>query len=78
MRRFASISRHTTDLAHHTDVTLQGVPNRDYTLKLFAENKEIKLQETVNRSWALAEPQYVIYFLMTIHAEDYARPEMLF
>ena len=63
MRRFPPILRHTADLAHHTEITLQDVPNREYALRLFIENQERELQKTGNRSWTPAERQYAISFL---------------
>ena len=51
------------DLTHPTEITLQDVPDREYTLRLFVENEEIKLQKTANRSWTPAKRQYAIYFL---------------
>ena len=65
MRRFASIWLHTADLGLHTDITLQDVPNREYTLRLFVENEERELQKTGNRSWTPAERQYALRFLTT-------------
>ena len=65
MRRFAPIWRHTADIAYNTEITLQDVPNREYTLRLFVENEEIELQKTGNRSWTPTERQYVLYFLAT-------------
>ena len=65
MRRFASISRQTTDLSHNTDITLQDVPNREYTLRLFVENQEIEVQKTANRIWTPAQRQYALCFLTT-------------
>ena len=63
MRRFALLWRYTADLGHHTEITLQDVPNREYTLRLFVENEETELQKTGNRSWTPAERQYVLGFL---------------
>jgi len=63
VRRFPPIWRHTADLGHHTEITLQDVPNREYTLNLFVENEEIKLQKTSNRSWTPAQRQYALCFL---------------
>jgi hypothetical protein len=65
VRRFASIWRHTADRRHHTEITLQNVPDREYTLRLFVKNEEIELQKTGNRSWTPAERQYASYFLPT-------------
>ena len=66
VRRFASNWLHTADLAHHTEITLQGFPNyREYTLWLFVENQERKLRKTDNRSWTPAQPLYALFFLTT-------------
>ena len=56
---------HIADLAHHSDITLEDVPNREYTLKLFAEDQEIEVQETGARSWTPAQPQYAHCFFTT-------------
>ena len=55
--RFAPIWHHIADLPHHTDITLQDVPNRVYTLKLFVGNEEVELEKTGNRSWTLTQRQ---------------------
>ena len=52
------------DLAHLTEITLQDVPDREYTLRLFVENEELELQKTANRSWTPAKRQYALYFLL--------------
>ena len=56
---------HIADLAHHTEITLQDVPNRDYTLKLFGESVEIPVEKTGNRSWTPTQRQYALYFPTT-------------
>ena len=66
MRRFFSIWRHPADLVDHAGITLQNVPNREYTLRLFVENEEIELQKTDNRSWTPAQRQYALCFLTTL------------
>ena len=47
-------------------MTLQDVPDREYTLRLFVENEEIELQKTANRSWTPANRRYALRFL-TVH-----------
>ena len=61
--RFPSFSHQTADLGHHTEITLQDVPNREYTLRLFLENEEREIQKTDNRSWTPVQRQYARYFL---------------
>jgi len=63
--RFAPISHHTADLAHHTEISLQGVPNREYTLRLFVEDEEIELQTIGNQTWTPVQRQYAHCFLTT-------------
>jgi len=65
VQRFAPICRHTADIARHTDITLQDVPNRQYMLRLFLEDKEIELQKTDNQSWTPVQRQYALCFLIT-------------
>ena len=65
-RSSAPIWRHTADLAHHINITLQGLPNWQYMLWLFLEDKEIELEkETGNQSWMPAQRQYALYFIIT-------------
>ena len=52
---------HTADLAHHTDITLQDVPDREYTLRLFVDNQEIDVQKTGSRFWTPAQHQCALY-----------------
>ena len=33
--RFVSIAGHTADFGHHTEITLEDVPNGDYALRLY-------------------------------------------
>ena len=42
---------------------MQGVPNREYTLRLFVDNveRDRELQQTDNHTWTLAQRQYVLY-----------------
>ena len=63
---FASILHISADFAPRTEITLQDVPDRDYTLRLFVEDEEIELQKTANRSWTPAKRQYALPFL-TVH-----------
>ena len=49
----------------HIEITLQDVPNREYTLRLFVENVERELQRKDNHIWTPAERQYVHYFSNT-------------
>ena len=63
--RSALISRHTADLAHHTEITLQDVPNQQYTPRLFVEDQEIELRKTGNQSWTPAQRQYALLILAT-------------
>ena len=59
MRRFTSIYIHTSHLSDHTEITLQDVPNRQYTLRLFVENVERELQKNDDHTWTPAQSQYV-------------------
>jgi len=54
MRRLLQGSSHIADFRQHTEFTLQGVLNRTYTLRLFIENAEVKLQTQDNRTWTPA------------------------
>ena len=65
MRRFTSIFVQTPDFGQHTEITLQGVLNRDYTLGLFIENEELNLQTQDNRTWTPAQRLYVPCFFTT-------------
>ena len=55
MRRFTSISIHTTDLSHHSEITLQDVPKLKYTLRLLVDNEEKELQKVDNQTWEPAQ-----------------------
>ena len=70
--RFASIARHTTDLGHHTEITLNDLPNREYTLTLFVENEEREVEKTGDRSWTPAQRQYARSHLTT-HTLNFVR-----
>ena len=56
---------YATDLGHHTEITLQDVPNREYPLSLFVENEKRELLKIGNRSWTPAQHQYALCFLTT-------------
>jgi len=56
---------HTAHLGQHTEITLQGVLDRNYTLRLFIENEALELQTQDNRTWTLAQRPYVPYFPIT-------------
>ena len=62
MRRFTSIYIQTTHFSKHTEITLQDIPNREYTLRLFVENVERDLQKKDDHTWTPAQRQYVPYF----------------
>jgi len=62
---------HTSHFSKHTEITLQGVPNREYTLRLFVENVERELQKKDDHTWVPAQRQYVLYFPNT-HAHSLA------
>ena len=57
--QFTSIIAH---FDYHTEITLQDVPNREYTLRLFVGNVESELQRKNNHTWTPAQRQYVPYF----------------
>ena len=59
---FTSISIHTSQFSYHTEITLQDVPRREYTLRLFVGNVETELQKNDNHTWTPAQRQYVPYF----------------
>ena len=65
MRRLTSIYLHIAHFDQYTDIALQDVPNREYTLRLFVENVERELQQKDNSTWALAHRLYVPYFTNT-------------
>jgi len=62
VRRFTSIYIHTSHFSKHTDITLQDVPNREYTLRLFVENVEREVQKKDDHTWTPVQRQYVPYF----------------
>ena len=61
MRRFTSIYIHTAHFGHNTEITLQDVPNRAYTLRLFVENVEREVQRKDDHTWTPAQRQEWIY-----------------
>jgi hypothetical protein len=73
LRRFASVLVHAADFVHHADITLQGIPRRDYALRLFIQNEELGLQTQDNRTWIPARRQYVpclphhVHLSMAVH-----------
>ena len=50
-----------------TEITLQPVLNRCYTLKIFIENEELELRRQENQTWTPAQRPYVPCF-PTMHA----------
>ena len=63
--RFTSIYIHTSHFSKHIEITLQDVPNWEYTLRLFVENVERELQKKDDHIWTPVQRQYVPYFLNT-------------
>jgi len=60
---------HTSYSSKHTEITVQDVPNREYTLRLFVENVERELQKKDDHTWTPVQRQYVPYFPNTyIHS----------
>ena len=45
-----------------TEITLQDVPNRAYTLRLFVESAEREVRRKDNHTWTPAQRPYVPYF----------------
>ena len=64
---------HTSHFSKHTEITLQDVPNREYTLRLFVENVERELQKKDDHTWTPAQRQYVPYFPNT-YVRTYTHP----
>ena len=60
--QFASFYIHTSHFSKHTEITLQDVPNREYTLRLFVENVERELQRKDDHTWTPVQRQYAPYF----------------
>ena len=65
MRQFTSIYTHTAHFGYHTEIALQGVPNRAYTLRLFIDNVEREVQRKDNHTWTPAQRPYVPYYPYT-------------
>ena len=68
MRRFAPILVYTADSECPTEITLQGVLNLDYTLRVFIENEELEMQTQDNQIWTLAQRPCVCRFPATYTA----------
>ena len=62
--RFTSVFVHTPDSEHHTEITLQGILHRDYTLRLFIGNEASELQTQDNQTWTPAQRPHVPCFLL--------------
>ena len=62
VRRFTLIHIHTSHFSKNADITLQDVPNREYTLRLFVENVERELQKKDDHTWTPVQRQCVPYF----------------
>jgi len=60
--RFTSVYIHIAHFGYHTEITLQDVPNREYTLRLFVEDVEKEFQKKDNHTWTPAQRQYVLCF----------------
>ena len=52
----------TAHFGHHTEITLQGVRNRAYTLRLFVGDGEIEVEMRDNHTWTPVQRPYVLYF----------------
>jgi hypothetical protein len=48
------------DFGQHTEIRLQEVPNREYSLRVFVDNVEKELQKENNRTWTPAQCLYVL------------------
>ena len=53
---------HTPHFGYHTEITLQDVPNRAYTLRLFVENVETPVERKDNHTWTPVQRLYVPCF----------------
>ena len=62
LRRFASVLVHAAEFVHHADITLQGIPHRNYVLRLFIGNEELELQTQDKQTWTPARHPYVPCF----------------
>ena len=63
--RFASILAHAADFGQHTDIILQDIPKRKYTLTLLVDNEERELQRKDNQIWTPAQRLCVPSLLTT-------------
>jgi len=61
VRCFTSIYVHTAHFRQHTEITLQDIPNREYTLRLFVENVAREVQRNDNHTWTPARRLWVPY-----------------
>jgi hypothetical protein len=62
LRRYTSFYVLTAHIHQHTEITLQDIPNQEYTLRLFVENVERELQSQGSHTWTPVPRQYVPYF----------------
>jgi hypothetical protein len=60
VRLFTPIHVIAPDFGKHTEIRLEEVPNREYSLRLFVDNVEKELQEENNRTWTPAQRLYVL------------------
>jgi hypothetical protein len=58
--RFTSIRVLGADFGQCTEIRLQEVPNREYSLRLFVDDMEKELQKENNRTWAPVKRLYVL------------------
>ena len=65
MQRFTSIYIHTSHFSSLTEITLQDIPIRKYTLRLFVADVESELRKKDNYTWTPAQRLYVPCFLNT-------------
>jgi len=49
---------HLSDFGQHTEIAVQAILNRDYTLRLFIENEALELQTQDNQIWTPAQRLY--------------------
>jgi len=59
VRRFTSIYVHTAHFRQHTEIMLQDIPNREYTLRLFVDKVARGLQRNDNHTWTPARRLWV-------------------
>jgi hypothetical protein len=57
---FTPIHVLAADVGQCTEIRLQEVPNRQYSLRLFMDNVEKELREENNRAWTPAQRLYVL------------------